>query len=96
MKFAYYWPKNLKKRREKYNNVDARIQKVLASVFISHKEKFEEEWGPAEITDWDSMNHLNLIMALGEEFGVTLDFEEMLAIKTIGDIKTILNKHGVN
>lgn len=76
--------------------MDKRIQKVLSSVFASHKGDFPEEWGPGEITDWDSMNHLNLVMAIGSEFGVNLDFEEMLEIKTVGDIKVTLKRHGVS
>lgn len=72
-----------------------RIQKVLSSVFTSHAGEFADTDGPSDISEWDSLNHLNLVMAINNEFGVNLDFEEMLAIQTIGDIKMILKKHGV-
>ena len=45
-----------------------------------------------KIEEWDSMEHLNLVMAVGEEFGVVLDFNEVMAIGTVGDILKILEK----
>jgi len=76
--------------------MEDRIQKVLKSVFLSHNGGFPDEAGPAEVPEWDSMNHLNLIMALNSEFGVEIGFEEMLEIQKIGDIKKVLRKHNVN
>jgi len=77
------------------NNTKARVQKTLASVFSSLEGDFKEEWGPNEIEDWDSMAHLNLVMAIGEEFEINLDFDEVMAIGTIGDILTILEKREI-
>ena len=76
--------------------MEERIQKILKSVFTSHEGNFDDSHGPDEISDWDSLNHLNLVMAINNEFGVNLEFEEILEIKKVGDIKTILKKHGVN
>jgi acyl carrier protein len=74
------------------NNIKARVQKTLETVFSSTEGEFKEEWGPNDIEDWDSMAHLNLVMALGEEFKIELDFEEVMSIGTVGDILTILEK----
>ena len=75
--------------------LEERIQKVLSSVFTLHKRHFPDEWGPDEVEDWDSMNHLSLAAAISSEFGFDLEFEEMLEIKTVGDIKTILKRHNL-
>jgi len=76
--------------------LEVRIQKLLSSVFVSHKERFLDSCGPSEISEWDSLNHLNLVMAINNEFGINLGFEEMLELKTVGDIKRILKKHDIN
>ena len=80
---------------DKEELMDERIQKLLSSVFSSHKERFEDSYSPNEISEWDSLNHLNLVMAINNEFGIELGFEDMLEIKTVGDIKTILRKHEI-
>mgnify|MGYP001430286326 FL=1 len=71
-------------------NIQNRLQLVLRSVFPSISQDCPDEWGPDEIEDWDSMAHLNLVMAVGEEFGVELDFNEIMGIGTVGDILKII------
>ncbi len=73
-------------------NIKERIQKVLASIFSSDNGIFADEKGPNEIEEWDSMNHLSLVMALGEEFDITLEFEEVMEIEKVGDIFPIIIK----
>jgi len=66
------------------DTTEERVQKVLRSVFTSQEGNFENSLGPREIFGWDSLNHLNLVMALQEEFNVEFGFEEMLEIKVVG------------
>lgn len=73
-------------------STEERILKVLQSVFSAHQGAFEDAFGPNEIAGWDSLNHLNLIMALQEEFNVEMGFEDMMEITVVGDIKRILDK----
>jgi acyl carrier protein len=93
--------RNSKKRDRKFQEeglkaqVEERIQKILSSVFTPHNGHFPDEWGPAEIGDWDSMNHLCLAAAISSEFELELGFEEMLEIKKVGDIKIILERHNI-
>ncbi len=75
---------------EEKDVMEERIQIVLSSVFILHKGPFEDAFGPNEIEGWDSLNHLNLIMALQDEFDIELSFEDVMAITIVGDIKNIL------
>lgn len=39
---------------------------------------------------WDSLAHLNLILALEEHLGVRLDTDTMLAIESLDDIEALL------
>lgn len=41
-------------------------------------------------TEWDSVNHLNLILALEAEFGVAFEPEEIAAMRDISSVKKIL------
>jgi acyl carrier protein len=45
-----------------------------------------------DIEGWDSLAHLTIIGAVEKEFSITIDFMEILEIKTIEDIcKTVEN-----
>ncbi len=74
------------------NNIKNRVQKILLTVFPQVQGEFKEEWGPDDIESWDSMAHLNMVMALGDEFKIDLDFNEVMEIVTVGDIYKILNR----
>ena len=74
------------------NNIKNRVQKILLTVFPHVQGEFKEEWGPDDIENWDSMTHLNMVMALGDEFKIDLDFNEVMEIVTVGDIYKILNR----
>ena len=76
----------------KEDTMEERVQKVLRSVFASHEGSFDVSFGPTEIAGWDSLNHLNLVMALQDEFNIQLGFEEMLEIKVVGDIYSIITR----
>ncbi|MEK6644845.1 MAG: acyl carrier protein [Planctomycetota bacterium] len=59
---------------------------------------------PSEVVDslssesvdsWDSLNHINLISAMEQEFGVMLPTESMAAFQSIAGLKSLLADHGV-
>jgi len=72
------------------SEIKNRVEKVLSAVFVNFNEEFATDLGPDDIDGWDSMSHLNLVMALGEEFEITLEFEEIMAIQTINDVFNIV------
>lgn len=58
--------------------MEARIKQVMASVLRTDISKIDENASPETIEMWDSLNHMNLILALEEEFGVEFENEEIV------------------
>jgi len=77
------------------DNNKKQVYEVLKDVFPSLDGEIKTDWGPDHIQDWDSLAHLNLVMTLGEKFDVSLEFEEVLSIETVGDIFRVLDDKGV-
>ena len=71
------------------------VDETLLEVFPSLNGEINESWGPDQIQDWDSLAHLNLVMTLGEKFDISLEFEEVMSIETVGDIFRVLNEKGI-
>ena len=42
---------------------------------------------------WDSLNHLRLVTAVEEAFGVKLSMAEIQAITTAGELETMIDGH---
>ncbi|MDX6749818.1 acyl carrier protein [Geminicoccaceae bacterium 1502E] len=42
---------------------------------------------------WDSLNHLRLVTAIEEEFGVALSMDEIEAVETVGQLDEMIAEH---
>jgi acyl carrier protein len=78
------------------DNLEKRVFQVLREVFPSLNDEINYEWGPNEVSGWDSLNHLNLIMTLNKKFKIEITFEEVLSIEKIEDIFLLLKNKGIN
>ncbi len=47
------------------------------------------------IESWDSLNHLNIVMALEEAFGVQLSADDVIEMRSIATIRQILRANQV-
>ena len=54
--------------------MEERIKNVMAAVFGVSPDQISDDTSPHDIKGWDSIKHMNLVLALEEEFGI--HFEE--------------------
>lgn len=59
------------------DNIDNRIKEVMSAVFEVDVDSINEESSQDNISGWESIKTLDLIVALEEEFGVTIPLEEV-------------------
>ena len=52
--------------------------------------------GPTSIPEWDSFNMYVLLDEIEKEFSIKFSLEETLEMKTVGDFKKKLEKHGAD
>jgi acyl carrier protein len=58
--------------------MESRIKKVMGDVFNIGVDTINNDSSPDNIENWDSLKHMNLIVALEEEFEVEFDDEEIV------------------
>jgi acyl carrier protein len=66
--------------------MDEKIKKVMSAVFEIPDEDINDNSSPDSIVNWDSLHHMNLVIALEEEFNITFnedDISNMLNYKLI-------------
>ena len=54
-----------------------KIKQVMSAVFEIPVESISDDASSDNIENWDSLRHLNLILALEEEFGVSIPDDEV-------------------
>ncbi|KAB2917363.1 MAG: acyl carrier protein [Hyphomicrobiaceae bacterium] len=50
---------------------------------------------PDQVPRWDSLQHIALVRAIETTFSIGLSMDEMMEIRSVGDIEAILRRHGV-
>ena len=73
-------------------NVNERIKDIMAAVFNMPVKKISNASSRDNIKNWDSIKHLQLIMALEEEFNVTIDEEHAVEMLNYSLIQNIINE----
>lgn len=76
--------------------MEKRLKTILSNVLGIGEEEIKDSSSVENITSWDSLNHINLIVALEENYGLSFSEEEMLEMTTFGRIKRILSGKGIN
>ena len=72
------------------NKLAERIKKVMSAVFEIPMEQIKDDSSVDTIESWDSLKHMNLIVALEEEFNVQFTDDEIIEMMNYLLIKEIL------
>lgn len=75
---------------------EAKLKAVMASILNTDASAIDAHSSVDTIPTWDSLNHLKLVLALEEEFGISLSGEESVEILSYELIKAVLAEHGVS
>lgn len=67
-----------------------RVRAVAADVFDVPPARLDARASNETIESWDSLQHLNLVLALEQEFGVQFEPEEMERMTSVGRIVELL------
>jgi acyl carrier protein len=73
-------------------NAFEQVRNIASDIFGIPAEKITAESSPETIENWDSMQHLNLVLAIEEKFGVHLDPEDIEQMKNLGAVATLVEK----
>jgi acyl carrier protein len=68
------------------------VRNLASDIFGIPANKITAESSPETIENWDSMQHLNLVLAIEEKFGVQLEPEDIEQMKSIGAVAAMVDK----
>jgi len=73
----------------------ARLAGIVTGILGVDTKELADARKVGEIPNWDSFNNLQIISSVEEEFGVHFTVDEIMNAVTYGDVKRLLEKHGV-
>ena len=67
-----------------------RLNKVFRDVFDDDDITVTETTTSADIDDWDSLEHINLVAAVEQEFGIKFTMGQVVTMKNVGVMVDII------
>ena len=78
------------------NEIMNRLTNVFRDVFDDDSIVITPSTTSADIEDWDSIEHINLVGAVENEFGLRFRMKEASGMKNVGEMLDIICERGKN
>lgn len=70
------------------------LNEIIISTLHLPVASIVDELVMTEVESWDSLQHMNLIAALEQAYGVEFTFEEIVSMQSVAEIKRVLKSKG--
>jgi acyl carrier protein len=75
--------------------VDGKVEELLSEVLQAPAAEINDDLAMSDMDAWDSLKHMELIVALETAFDVQLTFDEIVAMRSVREIKRVLSERSV-
>ena len=76
------------------NEALTRLTGIFRDVFDDDSIVISDKTTAADIEDWDSLEHINLVGAVENEFGLKFKMREVSGMKNVGEMLDIICERG--
>lgn len=71
-----------------------RLNRVFREVFDDEEIELHDETTSDDIEDWDSFEHINLVVAVEDEFSFKIPMGKVITMKNVGEMVDIILELG--
>ncbi|MEQ8192416.1 MAG: acyl carrier protein [Candidatus Eremiobacterota bacterium] len=68
-------------------NIFEELNGIFRTVFDDEDITVNDESTAADVDGWDSLSHVNLIIAIEQKFKIKFSTKELLTFKNVGDLR---------
>ncbi len=72
------------------------LEELFASILQEPVELINEDTSPRNTRSWDSLKHLELVMAIEGAYSVQFGMAEIVGLNSLGSIRQMLKLKGVD
>ncbi len=66
------------------------VRNIAADIFSVDPQALHSGSSPEQVEQWDSVQHLNLVLALEQKYGIQFEPEEMDRMHSLGEIAALV------
>lgn len=72
--------------------MEEKLEEIMKELLgLSDDFELKDEMTPKDIETWDSLTHMKLVAEIEASFGIQFEFEEILNLSSVGNIKRTLH-----
>lgn len=75
--------------------MDVRLKRILKDIFNLSDKEFTAHMTKDDVSNWDSLKHMDLITTLEKEYAVEIEMLEIITMLTFDDVVNTLRSKGV-
>lgn len=72
--------------------LEDKLVEIVAELFDLEPTAVDDRLTPEDVELWDSMNHLRLVSAVEEEFGIKLLMQEIESIRSLAALRALIEQ----
>lgn len=76
----------------KRETIFEKIQQIFRDIFDNQTLCISDETTSNDIEDWDSLNHINLIVSMEKTFNLKFTLMEVQVLKNVGEMVDLIKK----
>lgn len=69
-----------------------KVQDIFRDVFDDDELMISDSTNSDEIEDWDSLEHISLIVSMEKEFSMKFDIKEVNTLKDVGEMIDLIKR----
>lgn len=73
-----------------------KLEQIVAKVLSVDESTISDESNAKNTSNWDSMRHIELLLAVEVAFGVQFTMAEITSMQNLGDMRRLLKERGVD
>ena len=68
------------------------LNEIFRDVFDDDSIIVDETTTAADIDDWDSLTHINLLASIEDEFGIRFQMKDVVSMKNVGEMADLIEE----
>jgi acyl carrier protein len=72
-----------------------KFRSIVAAILSIPEERVTDDLSPETVDTWDSLNQINLLGALEQEFSIILTTDNLAELQSVPKLKALLEEKGV-
>ena len=73
--------------------MEEKLKRIMSNVFQISPDEIDENISTETLENWDSLQHLNLILAIEQGFNVSLATEDVVKMTSLKAIEEVLGRY---